>query len=159
MYPLILRHLILHAPLPLCLSTPCTSAGVLLPPGPLWLSHFLPICTIMPAVATFESLYPDPICLPPLSATVPLRQITHKIFQEILRSFGQHLYTLYGTPLGPVADLALATATTSWASGWAQRCWKGQWGMVCRTGLWEALALALCQCSSGCCAGNGLLLP
>jgi len=49
-------------------------------------------------------------------ATLPLLQITFRILQNVWSNCGQLLYTLYGTPLGPGAQLALAFLTTSYTS-------------------------------------------
>ena len=50
------------------------------------------------------------------SASFPLLQITFNIFHNLLSSFGQFLYTLYGIPFRPGADSALAFLITSFTS-------------------------------------------
>lgn len=46
-------------------------------------------------------------------AIFPFLHITYRILHSRCRSFGQFLYTLYSTPLGPGAELDLALRTTS----------------------------------------------
>jgi len=71
-------------------------------------------CFMFSECFSFGTKHPSAACQQ--SGTVPLFHTVLRRSQSLLSSFGQFLYTLYGIPLGPGAEQALAFLTTSLTS-------------------------------------------